>query len=430
MGTWIRSLPSWSSAFTRQYRLKPGLQLRYIDCMSSANSAIVLVIDRLGAGYLGPYGNTWLETPGFNRLASQSLLCEQMLATSPDLATTYQSYWSVDAPSLPQQARAAGCHCVLITDDEAVTQFVGAADFDEVQLVKPPASLANRSRPANEIEETAVIRLIDVALEKLESWRDSQQPQFLWIHSRGMQGPWDAPVELRQQFADEDDPTPAEDVKPPEEMLAKNYDPDYVLSVAHAYAGQVAVVDLGLEALLSGIEELSQRNSLLFAVTSPRGYPLGEHLRVGACDHALYGELLHVPGCIRFPQHEGALLRTHALVQPADLCATIADGAGWTEAAEILSQSLLRIVRGEEAPRRELLIATHDQQQLIRTNAWQLRIEKNAEQDRYELYAKPDDRWEFNDVANRATDVVTQLIEQANNPTANELPEVLTSPWR
>jgi arylsulfatase A-like enzyme len=402
--------------------------MRYIDRMSSANSAIVLVIDRLGAGYLGPYGNTWLETPGFNRLASQSLLCEQMLATSPDLATTYQSYWrsaSGDG-TLPQLARAAGCRCVLITDDEAVSQFAGAADFDEVQLI----TQSTRTRPATEVEETNFIHLIDVALEKLQSARESDQPQFLWIHARAMNGPWDAPLEFRQQFADEDDPSPSENVEPPEQMLAKNYDPDQLLQIAHAYAGQVAVVDLGLQALLSGIDELPQRNSTLLAVTSPRGYPLGEHLRVGACDQALYGELLHIPCCVRFPQDEGALLRTHELVQPADLFATIADGAGWTADAEVQSRSLLRIVRGDETPRRELLIAAHDQQQLIRTTAWQLRIEKTPDHDRHELFAKPDDRWEFNDVANRATDIIVQLIEQAQNPTASELPEALTSPWR
>lgn len=402
--------------------------MRYNDRMSSVNSAIVLVIDRLGAGYLGPYGNTWLETPGFNRLASQSLLCEQTLATSPELATTYQSYWrgDSDSHSLPQLARAASCRCVLITDDEAVSQFAAAADFDEVQLVKQPA----RTRPASEVEETAFIHLIDVALERLSSAPESDQPQFLWIHARAMNGPWDAPLEFRQQFADEDDPQPSESVEPPEQMLAKNYDPDQLLQIAHAYAGQVAVVDLGLQAFLSGLDEWPHRDSTLLAVTSPRGYPLGEHLRVGTCDEALYGELLHIPLCVRFPKDEGALQRTQDLIQSADLFATIADGAGWTSAAEIHSQSLLRIVRGEETARRELLIAAHGPQQLIRTPAWQLRIEKTDDEDRRELYAKPDDRWECNDVASRAPDIIVQLLEQAQTPAATDLPEALTSPWR
>jgi arylsulfatase A-like enzyme len=402
--------------------------------MSSAHSAIVLIIDRLGAGYLGPYGNTWLETPGFNQFASQSLLCEQMLANSPSLAVTYQSYWRAsegqnETPSLPQLARAAGCRMVLVTDDEEVSQFSGAADFDEVQLVKPAATL--RQRPAAEVEEASFIRLIDAALEQLELWKQATQPQLLWIHARAMNGPWDAPVELRQQFADEDDPPPSEEVEPPQEMLTKDHDPDYVLSVAHAYAGQVAIVDIGLQALLSAVDELPQRDSLLFAVTSPRGYPLGEHLRVGECDGALYGELLHVPGLIRLPQFESALARTQQLIQPADLFATIADGANWTHDETIRATSLLRIVRGEPSIRRDIILAAAENQHLIRTAAWQLRIVRdNTDGDRCELYAKPDDRWEFNDVANRADKIVRQLTELAQQPSTSELPADLTSPWR
>lgn len=399
--------------------------------MASNPSTIVLVIDRLGAGYLGPYGNTWLETAGWNRLASQALLCEQMLAQSPDLAATYRDYWLTGSEStLPQRARAAGCRAVLVTDDETVAQLPGAADFDELHLMKPNAKDAHRKTPAAEVEETAFLRLLNVALAQLETWNNLQQPQLLWIHARAMQGSWDAPLELRQQFADEDDPPPAEIVEPPQTLLEKNHDPDFVLSITHAYAGQVSVVDIGLQALLGAIDELPQRESVLFAVTAPRGYPLGEHGRIGQCDSALYGELLHVPCCVQFPHGEGALARTQELVTPADLAATIVEGAGWSNAEADESRSLLRIVRGEPMISRDYLAAQTETEQLIRTAAWQLRISKHTEGDRYELYAKPDDRWEFNDVASRAGEIVTQLAELASSRASSELPEELTSPWR
>ena len=57
-------------------------------------SAVVVVVDRLGAGWLGPYGNTWIETPGFNRLASQSLLFETALSDSAELSSYYRSVWT------------------------------------------------------------------------------------------------------------------------------------------------------------------------------------------------------------------------------------------------------------------------------------------------------------------------------------------------
>ena len=87
--------------------------------------AIVLVVDRLGAGFLGPYGNTWVETQHCNRLASQSLLCEFAFSDSSSLEAVYRSYWtglhamsSGDAEvTLPALASSAGLRTILLTDD-------------------------------------------------------------------------------------------------------------------------------------------------------------------------------------------------------------------------------------------------------------------------------------------------------------------------
>ena len=59
---------------------------------------VVFVIDRLGASWLGPYGNTWLETPHFNRLAAESLVCETAIADSSDLAPV--SYTHLTLPTI------------------------------------------------------------------------------------------------------------------------------------------------------------------------------------------------------------------------------------------------------------------------------------------------------------------------------------------
>lgn len=386
----------------------------------NSTSAIVLVIDRLGAAYLGPYGNTWLETAGFNRLASESLVCEQMLAASPDLATTYRHYWfgePAGEQSLPALARSAGCRAILLTDGETIATALGSSDFDEIQLIKADKQTAS---PADDVADTAFIKLMEAAAELVAAWRDASQPQLLWIHARGMNGPWDAPQDLREQFADDDDPTPSSTVTPPHEMLAEDHDPDQVLSLTHAYAGQVFVVDLGLQALLAAIDELPQRDSLTFAVASPRGFPLGEHLRLGECDQSLYGELLHVPALIRFPNREGALIRTQELVQPSDLFATLTDA----------KRSLLRLVREEGFLSREFIQTSGPEQRLIRTAAWQLRAVRDGEEEICELYAKPDDRHEFNDVASRAPQIVGQLVELLNRPTTEDLPEELVSMWR
>src|SRR5262245_12077594 len=104
----------------------------------SPRHVVVVVIDRLGAGWRGPYGNTWLETPHFNRLAATALLCETAVADSPDLAAAYRGYWTgwhalePDAPaadSLPRLASAEGQKTILVTDDEQVAAHPQSADF-------------------------------------------------------------------------------------------------------------------------------------------------------------------------------------------------------------------------------------------------------------------------------------------------------------
>ena len=63
--------------------------------------AIVLVLDHLSAKYLGPYGNTWVPTPGFNQLATHALLAETMIASSNHLDELYTSYLLGQHPLCP-----------------------------------------------------------------------------------------------------------------------------------------------------------------------------------------------------------------------------------------------------------------------------------------------------------------------------------------
>jgi len=177
--------------------------------MTPGKSVVVVSIDRLGAGWLGPYGNSWLETPHFNRLTAESLLFETALADSPKLAQSCRAWWlgrhalqpDGTGRSLPQRANTAGAQSLLITDEPIVARHSLAAGFGELQFVEHPAARRNQV----DIEETELFRLFSAAISAFESQRE---PALVWVHARGMSGPWDAPLELRNQFADEDDPEP------------------------------------------------------------------------------------------------------------------------------------------------------------------------------------------------------------------------------
>ena len=79
--------------------------------MARMQNAICLLVDRLHAGYLGCYGNSWIQTPGFNRLAAESFVCDQALADSPSLEQLYRGFWWAAHPLEPQRGRASKIRC-------------------------------------------------------------------------------------------------------------------------------------------------------------------------------------------------------------------------------------------------------------------------------------------------------------------------------
>jgi hypothetical protein len=363
-----------------------------------ARSAIVVVVDRLGAAYLGPYGCTWLETPACNRLASESLLVETCLAETPDLGAAYDTYWNT-AGSLPGALAASGVKTSLLTDDASVAEHPLATAFAERNLIASGAATE-----AKTVEETSLAALFAAAEQWLQSARE---PFLLWVHAQGMQGPWDAPWEMRASLADEEDPPPPHFVDPPEGLHTTRIDPDERLGLVQAYGAQVQALDECLSNLHALVAELPFAQELLFALTSPRGYPLGEHGRIGPCDQALYAELLQIPLLVRLPDRACAAARTQHLFQPRDLGPAV---AAWCLQDE--SSELLAVAQGNVVEARELALARSEGQRALRTPAWFLREDLRGAEPIRELYVKPDDRFEVNEIASRGGAVVDQMLTQ------------------
>ncbi|HEY2411002.1 MAG TPA: sulfatase-like hydrolase/transferase [Pirellulaceae bacterium] len=394
-------------------------------------SVVVLLIDRLGAAWVGPYGNSWLDTPNFNRLATRSVLFESAIASTADLSEVYRGLWTgrhvlepkpADALSVPAMAAKKGSP-ILLTDDESVAKHELANDFAEIHFQRPGRIEIN----APQVERTDLFGFFDAACELVSA---SERPNLVWLHARGMSGPWDAPLELREQFADEDDPVPPPFVAPPEKMLEAGFDPDELLGFTQAYAGQVALADVGLGLLMESLDSHSLADETLFIVTSPRGYPLGEHQRVGPCDNALYGELLHVPLLIQFPGGQSRMTRNQQIVQPHRAL----DILRHDDDAKFMEQ----IVNPRPEP--QSAFAVGDRQRAIRTPAWFLREKQVEGEPVHELFAKPDDRFEANEISSRCGDVVELLAaeldrfaaaaEEGKAPESPPLAEVLYDTWR
>jgi arylsulfatase A-like enzyme len=405
--------------------------LDYVAAMSSPPNIIVIAVDRLGAGWLGPYGNAWIPTPALNRLAAESLLCEFMVSDSCDLGAAYRSYFSgipawrtVDStqPALAQLARAAYYETLLITDAEEIARHPLAIGFEHTDLL----TWKRQAKTALAVNQT---RLADVFTTAAGALANSDKPKFLWIHAAAMNAAWDAPQELRERVAAEDDPKPQSFVAPPSIELPTGYDPDVTLGVVQAYAAEIMAFDENLGTLLAALDAVCDPANTLLILTSPRGYALGEHLRVGLAGDALRGELLQVPLLVRYPDRATTrLTRLGGLHQPIDLHSLIA-GA-------IQSQQITSL----ESFIHEIVPASASDEISLRTAHWFYRQNGVGENCVKELYAKPDDRWEVNEVSQRAADVVSAFDElaqwlQANrglpdSPALPALPQILAAARR
>lgn len=351
-------------------------------------SAIVLICDRLNPAFLGPYGNTWIETASFNRLAAQSLLVEQCLTCSPDLPAAYRAYWwSSKGASLLEQLAERQVATTLLTDASDLMSHPLADGFARHVSI-PISSDGNSATDIESTEWATILSAVISTLDEPSHDEESGAGQLLWIHARGCEGLWDAPYEMRTVFADEDDPDPPTFVEAPCDELTDDVDPDFLLGIQQAYAAEVSVLDACLNPL---VEKLSQPElaNTLFILTSPRGFPLGSHGVVGKSRTSLHVEALHTPLLVRFPDGRGQAERLQTLWQPVDVCELL---RGWMAGEEVPVDDL----GGERAA------SCSGQSWSLRTPAWFATGRQAARDDaenEMRLYAKPDDRYEANNVA-------------------------------
>lgn len=402
---------------------------------------LVVVIDGLRASALGAYGNTSFPTPGLDQFAAESFLLDWCYAPSADLTAIYRALWQSLHParllastgseagahsplSLPTFFASRGYHTAFATDDPQLLSFAGAADFHEcVEVADSPRGVAQVAR-APDVSQTQLARLFAAAGEVVTA-----PPQLVWVHSRGMYGPWDAPLELQQLLLDEDDPPPVEEVAPPDLWMGPDDDPDSAFRYACAYAAQAMVLDSCLASLLDALDKSGGDDSWLVMLIGGRGFPLGEHRSVGGVDSRLYAEQLHVPWLIRFPERRGRLARSGQLVSHLDVVPTLVgclDGDTGPALPSIDGMSILPLATASRRTWRDALLSVSSEStRAIRTASWCLREDAATNDDDgtshdltsppAELYVRPDDRWEANDIAKLCRDVVEELHSATNN---------------
>ena len=129
--------------------------------------------------------------------------------------------------------------------------------------------------------------------------------------------------------------------------------------------------------------------------------PLGEHGVVGLNRPGLHDELVHIPLIMRLPKGEQAGRRITALTQPVDLSPTLLDAFGLPPAVA-QGHSLLPLAHGTAAQVRDyacsgLCVGETVEWRCARRNGPSC-CHCTRQARAAQLYVKPDDRWELNDM--------------------------------
>jgi arylsulfatase A-like enzyme len=376
----------------------------------------VLVVNAcaLHLGYIGCYGNEWIETPNLDRLAAEGVVFDQHYADNPGAST-----------------RSCGRACLT-----GRYQLPVPADADsrgESDTMPPDFSLENLS--------SAQFRLIDSGRvgfsdrEEVPRWEQTFQAALsgldqlaakdrwlIWVDLPSLAPPWQVPDEFLERCfprgaAEEEEPlTPWLD--PPSGPL-DTADATDLERLQNTYAAVVTFFDDQLGRLLEGLDELGLKEQVLVCVTSAKGLALGEHSMIGEFQPWLHDEVIHLPLLVRLPGGAEAGRRVAALTQPVDLPPTFLEALDVPIPPGLHGQSLWPLLRGEKEQVRAYACSGwrmgEQTEWALRTPEWAFLLPQgwpSGEPHRKpQLYVKPDDRWEVNNVIQHHLELAEHLEE-------------------
>ncbi len=323
---------------------------------------LVVEASALHLGFLGCYGNDWVATPNLDRLAAESVVFDRHFVDFP-----------VETP---------------VADPSLVSH-------ESLGTLKGFAAPAIRA---------------------VERHREARQA-ILWIDGPSLAPPWQLPRNVLAAYADEE--ADADEQPPPvadPEVGVAPVDLDDLDRLHAAYAGVVSYFDTQLGRVLDHLRKKKRIDGYLVCVTARCGLPLGEHGMTGLARAWMHEETAHIPLILRLPGAEKCGERISALTQPIDLVPTLHEYLGLSATA-VRGRSLGSLVRGEvETIRPYAVSGLRDgasEEWLLRTPelAFLLPISlpDGDSPRRPQLYAKPDDRWEVNDLAPRHEEYVQEL---------------------
>jgi len=428
---------------------------------------VIVTIEGLGTNLVGCYGGAIAPTKNWDRLASKSIVVDQFWADTLRPVDVLQSMWfgshyaarrlgtdpkswgTLADPMLKPQISIMD-KVLLATDvlsvfEESETDELGdLLYFEPDALISPETQVGYEQVGSQEARASQLEQLFQAALGK---WSvQLQRHPILWIHSSGLNGPWDAPYSYRQVMCDEGDPDPPVGRDRAELQITEKTDPDEIFGHACCAGGQAIAMDEAWELLEDAISELGIADDCMLILAGLGGYPMGEHGWVGNGLNSLFAETIHLPLIIRPGNRLDVGQRIPFIVQPHQLLETI---ERWmvpdSAPANLDLTEVMDLPPAESWPIvHQIGFAMYQEQMHLIVPAWSYRwMKTGAGTEVKQLYAMPDDRWQQNEVSQRAVSTV-ELMEDLRarwltyfqNPSTvtfhetTRLPQELTHPFR
>jgi len=327
-------------------------------CYAASYPTLPHRTDVLTGRYGGPF-HPWLplryDVATFPRMLAEAGYCTQFIHDTPHMANAGANFdWPFEGWTFVRGAEAdRPCAGAITALPENWTRDP-VFDFVDDQLLRngPIQNYARANRNRREHGDWTTARVFRTACEWLRDNR-SVSPFLLWIDSFAPHEPWDAPPEFVRRYDD----TPGFDGRfDPRSHAGRNAPgrtPEAERRITAFYAGLVSWMDHWLGKLLDTLDDLGRWDDTAVIVTSDHGTNLGERNRYGK-DWPPREAEAHVPLLLHTPGD--ATGRCKALVQPQDISSAILSLAGVKQPDAWDGQDLVTLARNGNAGRRQVAL--------------------------------------------------------------------------
>jgi hypothetical protein len=363
----------------------------------------VLVIEAaaLHLGFIGCYGNDWVHTPNLDRLAAEGVVFDRHFADHPRLS----------GPENPETSSSlTGFFCFPRAEEQQQRAAKpGLLDISKAQ---------GRFSRLLDVRSSPLATADEQVLPAMKPWL-AERGGLLWIQGPLLAPPWHVPDDFIDYYfgTETADDRASPWLDPPTGPCAD--DPSTLERLQTTYAAAVTAFDALVGVIVEELEEAQVLDWTAIMVTASSGLALGEHGYVGGHRAWLHEEIVHVPMIVRLPSAREAGRRIHALTQPADLFPTALQALGLS-AAPTDGHSLFPLMHGETESVRSAacsgLAVGYSLEWSMRTVDWAFLLPLSTPPEdplrQPQLFVKPDDRWEVNDVRLHHLDLAEQLEKQ------------------